>query len=212
MDRVAILVETQEEQILQVQEALAPRERAHLHLMIQSPALHSQDSGTLHLGSAMHQQEIITLIASQGSTPSTPVKQAPGFLPSPRDCLGLIPSTAPKTLVELPSPGSTQLTVRETSLALRNFRGSIPSTVAKTLVVPRFQDSTPLIVQRISVAVMDTRLMMQTRLVPQVPSKSLQMKALRKGQIIGTPSSLSLLSSLFFSSLDELVVCFIKSL
>lgn len=143
LDLVAIMVETQEEQNLQVQEALALREKAHLHLTIQFPALHFQDSEILHLGSAMHQPEIIILIATPGSTPSTPVKQAPGFPPSPRDCLGLIPSTAPKTLVELPSPGLTQLIVPETSLGLRNFRGLIPSTVAETLVVPRCQDSTP---------------------------------------------------------------------
>jgi len=43
---------------------------------------------------------------------------------------------------------------------------------------------------------MDTRLMMQTRLVPQVPLKSLRMKALRKGQITGTPSSLGYYRSL----------------
>lgn len=141
LDLVAILVEAQEEQILQVQEASVLRERAHLHLMIQFPALHSQDSGTLHLGTAMHQPEIITLIASPGSTPSTPVKQAPDFPPSPRDCLGLIPSIAPKTMV-VPSPGSTQLAVPETSLELRNFQGLIPSAVAETLVAPRFQDST----------------------------------------------------------------------
>ena len=123
LDLVEILVKTQEQQILQVQEALPVRERVHLDLMTQFPALHSRDSGTLLLGSATHQSEItITLTASPDSTPSTIVKLASP--PSPRDCHGLIPSTAPKTLVEQPS------------------RGSIPSTVAETLVVPRFQDST----------------------------------------------------------------------
>lgn len=128
------MVKTQEEETLQVQEALLVRERVHLDLMIQSPALHSRDSGTLLLGSATHQPEI----ASPDSTPSTIVKLAP----SPRDSHGLIPLTAPKTLVELPFPGLTQSTVQETSVELRNFRGLIPSTVAETLVVLRFRDST----------------------------------------------------------------------
>ena len=136
-----ILVKTQEEQILQLQEALLVRERVHLDLMTQFPALHSRDSGTLLLGSATHQPEITTLIASPDSTPSTIVKLASP--PSPRDCHGLIPSTAPKTLGELPSPGLTQSTVPETLVEeLRNFRGLIPSTVAETLVVLHFQDST----------------------------------------------------------------------
>lgn len=128
------MVKTQEEQILQVQEALLVRERAPLDLMIQSPALHFRDSGTLLLGSATHQPEI----ASPDLTPSTIVKLAL----SQRGSHGLIPSTAPKTLVELLSPGSTQSTVQETSVELRNFRGLIPSTVAETLVVLRFRDLT----------------------------------------------------------------------
>ncbi|CAN6819549.1 unnamed protein product [Brassica oleracea] len=57
---------------------------------------------------------------------------------------------------------------------------------------------------------MDTRLMMQTRLVPQVHSKSPRMiKAPRKSQITEIPSSHSMVINPLLphvSSLDELVI------